>query len=539
MISQNSSLNVNNDCCTSGTSILIADAIAESRDDNSTSDGEDTDISNSDSSSDGKIDVLSDVNNSDQDTNDSDNDINDNNDDFDVNHEENIEDDQQDSEFNQERSSIIQSLYENSTRTTDESVLMVPELYIRHKLTKACLNDVLKLLQNLLPEENQLPKTVFQLFSYVHQLAPPLTVIKNFFCKKCLCYNGFNTDIENCSSCLALKEDVAFFFEIDVHDQIKYMFQHRNLAEKLIQVHLRYDGNITDITDGSEYIRVNSRVNRQKYDLTLVLNTDGLSLVKSSTSHCWPLMFFIAELPEYLRELYLTTVGLWYDKDCKPVMNTFLEPFITKFKKCFNDGILWTHPKTGEKIISRIVVPLIIADAPARAQLQNILNFNGRYGCNICEIKSRKCLAVAGKKRIRIYKFEEAKLRTRKRIKHQVLKVMNSDKKKTSKGIKGNSILSRLPLIDMGTCFVPEYMHSVLLEVVRQFISLWLEKKNPWKLRKDLIDEIDEFLLNIRPLYFFGRMPRRLSSFKHYKASEFYNWVLFYSLPALLNKLPV
>lgn len=143
------------------------------------------------------------------------------------------------------------------------------------------------------------------------------------------------------------------------------------------------------------------------------------------------------------------------------------------------------------------------------------------------------------KKKIRIYKFEEAKLRTRKRIKHQVLKVMNSDKKKTSKGIKGNSILSRLPLIDMGTCFVPEYMHSVLLGVVRQFISLWLEKKNPWKLRKDLIDKIDEFLLNIRQPYFFGRMPRRLSSFKHYKASEFYNWVLFYSLPALLNKLPV
>lgn len=61
-------------------------------------------------------------------------------------------------------------------------------------------------------------------------------------------------------------------------------------------------------------------------------------------------MFFIAELPEYLQEfLYVTTIGLWYDKDCKPVMNTFMEPLVTKFRKCFTDGIEWSHPKTGEK----------------------------------------------------------------------------------------------------------------------------------------------------------------------------------------------
>lgn len=104
------------------------------------------------------------------------------------------------------------------------------------------------------------------------------------------------------------------------------MFEHRNLFEKLIQVQQRHSDNvnITDITDGSECIRMNSRMNRQKYDLTLVLNTDGLTLVKSSGSHCWSIISFIAVLPKYLRELYLTTIGLWYDKDCKPVMNTFM-----------------------------------------------------------------------------------------------------------------------------------------------------------------------------------------------------------------------
>lgn len=114
------------------------------------------------------------------------------------------------------------------------------------------------------------------------------------------------------------------------------MFEHRNLFEKLMPARLRHDGNITDITGGSEYTRVNSRTNRQRYDLTLVLNTDGLSLVKNSGNHCWPIIFFIVKLPEYFRELYFTTVGLWYDKGCKLNMNTFLEPFVRKLSKCYN-----------------------------------------------------------------------------------------------------------------------------------------------------------------------------------------------------------
>lgn len=31
------------------------------------------------------------------------------------------------------------------------------------------------------------------------------------------------------------------------------------------------------------------------------------------------------------------------------------------------------------------------------------------------------------------------------------------------RGVKGYSILSCVPLIDIGTCVLPEYMHSVLL----------------------------------------------------------------------------
>lgn len=103
----------------------------------------------------------------------------------------------------------------------------------------------------------------------------------------------------------------------------------RNFADKLKSQSLKTDNDqINDITDGLEYARVNSREGRQNYNLTLMLNTDGLSLVKSAKSHYWLLMFIISELPEHLRESFIIIIGLWYDDSCKPLMNTFFFNFV-------------------------------------------------------------------------------------------------------------------------------------------------------------------------------------------------------------------
>lgn len=42
------------------------------------------------------------------------------------------------------------------------------------------------------------------------------------------------------------------------------------------------------------------------------------------------------------------------------------------------------------------------------------------------------------------------------------------------KGVKGKSIISSLPLVDLATCVMPEHMHSVLLGADKQFLNLWL-----------------------------------------------------------------
>lgn len=152
---------------------------------------------------------------------------------------------------------------------------------------------------------------------------------------------------------------------------------------------------------------------------------------------------------------------------------------------------------------------------------------------------TKKCKKIAGKKTSGIYPFEknDSLLRTSIRMIRQA-EMREVFAKAHCKGVKGLSILSTLPLLDLGSCVLPEYMHSLLLGVVKQYANLLLDKPGPWNIKKDESDEINLFMENIEPPRSFNRLPRPITDFKYYKVSEFYNWILFYSLPNLISFLP-
>ncbi|XP_074098854.1 uncharacterized protein LOC141527332 [Cotesia typhae] len=448
------------------------------------------------------------------------------------------------SNLNTERASLLM-LHENSSISVDQCVFDLLDYYIKHNISKSALAETLKMQLNILPQDNKMPKSVYKLFQYVHKIATPCRTFKHYYCKICISYIGSDSRILKCLSCNANVDRNAFFFEFDIISQIQYLFEYRQLRKKLNKPTLRTNSVISDIVDGSEYIRVNSRLNRGEYDLTLVLNTDGLSLVKSSKSHCWPLLCTIVELPYYLRESHIINLGLWLDKDLKPPMNIFLKPLSLKIQNAFESGIDWIDPETKERMTSKIVAPLFIADAPARASLQKVLNFNGHYGCNICEVRTVKSKRLATKKkRVRIYPADSnARLRDGERMIKQVeqLRAFQQQvphlRKTHVRGVVGESILCTLPLLNLGTCLVPEYMHSVLLGVVKQLFNIYTNKSGPWSI-KNSMSEINDFITNIRPPAYFNRLPRSLAQITYFKASEYYNLILFYALPALRDYLP-
>lgn len=102
--------------------------------------------------------------------------------------------------------------------------------------------------------------------------------------------------------------------------------------------------------------------------------------------------------------------------------------------------------------------------------MQGMMQFNAYYGCNWC-------LQPGGNLSWRVVKCpaeEHAVERSEKQMVEDMERAAMQDKPKPFHGVIAVS-----PLINMQfhivRSFVPDYIHCVMLGVVRQFLDLWLE----------------------------------------------------------------
>lgn len=421
----------------------------------------------------------------------------------------------------------------------DEGVLNIMTIYLKRKLEKEAVGDFLECLLKFLPKHNNLPKTQYSLFKFVKDLIPLSPEIIHYYCADCQFYLGEVS--MHCTVCNG--EKIHKFFQLSISDQIKNLFENHGLADSIDKYSSQRqaagvnDDMLTDLCDGSEFKR--ARINGQ-YSLTLLGHSDGISISESSKVSLWPVEFVIAEVPLQLRFKFIIVGAVWLDEH-KPYMNTFLKPTVQELKSIAELGVKWVHPKTAEEHVSRVTVPVFSADAPARAQIQNILNHGGKNCCNICEQKMKKLPAqpvvpgVKKKPKRRVFTFQEnIRLRTAERMEAQGNESRRRqqqarDKKLIAvKGVRGKSVVTDLPGCDRSTVVFPEYMH-LLLCIVKGFFRLWFEKDGPWSL-KDSQDRINEFLVSIRVPDFVTRIPRSTEHYKKWKANELRSFLLYYSI---------
>ena len=98
-----------------------------------------------------------------------------------------------------------------------------------------------------------------------------------------------------------------------------------------------------------------------------------------------------------------------------------------------------------------------------------------------------------------------------------------------------------LPWFDLVLGIVPDYMHGVLVGVTKQLRNLWLSPsryKKPWCIGNK-VKAIDKRLKDMKPPDCIQRLPRELETSRAYfKASELQAWLLYYSVPCLIDILP-
>ena len=265
----------------------------------------------------------------------------------------------------------------------------------------------------------------------------------------------------------------------------------------------------------------------------LTLSTDGVPVFKSSLDSLWPVYLIVNNLPPGIRTNKENTIlcGLWFGP--KPAMRSLLQPIVEMPQSLYTAGItMKIHG--GIKTIRAMLLNGIF-DLVAKAPIVNMIQFNGNHGCLVCTHPGSHHLRGC-----RVYLPNYEPLPTA-RTHTSIMKAAHEAERSGAPvcGIKGVSVLA--DSLDLVNGIPVDYMHAVLEGVTRWLLCTWFRSENhreAYYLGRS-VRQIDDLLLKQRPPSEFSRPPRSIQRHLNYwKATELRSWLLFHSLPLLLDFLP-
>ncbi len=426
----------------------------------------------------------------------------------------------------------------SNDHVTDTSWLNILAFSLKHNVTGALMEDLLKLLRLCSGDTASIPRSKYMLEKAFEDFVDKSEC--HHYCGVCSSYIGLSVSKDSelkcqiCSSTQTVRQSLElgqFFICIPLRDQLKALLENEPIT--IIYNDQNRNG-ITDISDGKLYKYLKS-VSDSFFSLSF--NCDGVPVFRSSKFSIWPLLCSVNEVTREERDKNVILCALWFGSS-KPLMTSFLKPFVEECKSLGQMGLQWQDPVDHSIKTSKVYALCAICDAVARPLLQNFKQFNGEYGCGHClhpGVQVRK-----GNGTVRVYPCLEEMPELRDHNTTVRIGEIAKNNEQSILGIKGPSPVVDLPHFDLINGMVPDYMHCVLLGVCRQIATLWFDSKSysqPWYIGLNTA-RVDGNLLAIKPPSIFSRIPRSIVERRFWKAHEWQNWLLYYSLPVLKGILP-
>ncbi|CAN7976054.1 unnamed protein product [Ixodes persulcatus] len=248
--------------------------------------------------------------------------------------------------------------------------------------------------------------------------------------------------------------------------------------------------------------------------LYLQINIDGLPLTKSTRDQFWPILCRVANCGNGCP----FPVGVFCGQSKPEDPNLFMQAFVRDMVSLLETGILIN----GSRVAVRLTQ--IICDAPAKAYVLSIKSHNGYFSCTKCTTEGK----TVGR-RLCFPQFD-AELRT-----DQSFRTARQEDHHT-----GITVLQELP-IDMVKDVPLEYMHLVLLGVMKKLIFLWFKGSKKYRQHRRVKEDISEKLCHLRHFICseLSRRPWSLTEVDRWKATEF-KLILLYTGPLVfVPSLPV
>lgn len=351
-------------------------------------------------------------------------------------------------------------------------------------------------------------------------------------CQNCTAYIGefgFINNIKNCNICgydlkLSNASDPSYFVLVNPAKQISDLLSMNDeYYDNIVNNENNTTDYIEDVYDGKMYRQFrNSLHEKDKHNfVTGALNTDGAPLYKSSSYSIWPIFLKINELPRQSRMNNLVTLGLWFNKT-KPEMTVFLDKLVNIVDGLSHEGF-YCKVKNELRNLKLYILSCCV-DSCARAPMQGFKQFNGSYGCSWCLHPGQ--YAEGSMRYPYLYPQPDS------RNHEDTVKLSLEQRSDSPYGIKYPSPLINLRFFNIIDGFMPDYMHACLEGVGSQFTKYFLDSKTD-----DEIIGLDMLMKKIKVPQQVQRLCRQLKTRKDWKAREWENFILYYSLPVLSNIL--
>lgn len=463
-----------------------------------------------------------------------------------------LEDEVTETEQEQSVNPDEEPLYAGCRRKLGMTILLLIIFIIRFRLSDEAIQYLITLLGLLLPDNSKLVGSLYQLRKYLQKLTflPEI----QYYCAFCythvrkgdkLCKN------EICKKDLTQSNSMAYFVRHSLVKQLSTLFKREKFTE-LVRNH-RFahfekvrSNSICDVYDGQLYKDLfNSGFLSNRNNISFSMNTDGVSIFKSSSTSMWPVYLLINELPIKQRKARENTLfyGFWISPK-KPIMWCFMKPLYEELAE-LEKGVQFSD-HNGDLFLCQATLLSCVCDLPAKCLVTNSMQFNGQFGCWHC-LQPGETFRTESGGHCHVFPFNKenpdgpprSSESVKADVKAAVQKIKDGKKQYVTNGVKGPFWLMFLTHFNFIDGMIIDYMHGICSGVMKLLLNLWFGSGNRgskfsfYQSRKT----VNSLLTKIKPILDITRVPRSLDEMG-WKSSEYRNFLLFWGIPVLSEILP-
>lgn len=250
--------------------------------------------------------------------------------------------------------------------------------------------------------------------------------------------------------------------------------------------------------------------------INIDINIDGLPIYTTSSAQFWPIL-------GHIRNISFSNpfvIGIYLGKSKPASADDFLKDFIEEMKDIDENGL------QIDNFLFKVKIRAVICDMPAKAFIKYIKGHNAYYSCSICiqsgeYLKGRMCFPEC-----------DASLRSDITFRNRIHEEHHLN--------DGESIspFERLSNIDMIYSFPLDYMHLLLLGVMKKLLLIWRAGDLSSRMSANAQTEMTRMLLNVRVTQSrnFSRLSRSFDDISNWRSTEFRTFLL-YTGPCILKDL--